>query len=307
VATLTDFDLSVLAMAWIERGEFRPAVLFRGANADVRDRLIEFLNLWRGEKSESLSVNDALSALAWIGDAVVHDTFASWESYPPSWRRHAYVGPGRYAHTGGWELGPGGRRDLVHQECLRVVACAESEAGDGAATAFAPTKQSCPWCGRALVTMLSVNTRDARFAFLGWPGQQLSIPTCDACTCMIDHVFAKLGPDDSAHWHPANKTPKNQPRDPATCGTSPWQGKPLRLESRRPMQAVESGIGGSASAIGGHPCWVQDSAYPTCPDCGNTMLFVAQLDNDDFKYHEGSYYAFLCRECRVTATCYQQT
>jgi len=37
------------------------------------------------------------------------------------------------------------------------------------------------------------------------------------------------------------------------------------------------------------------------------MVFIAQLDSDDFKYHEGSYYAFLCAPCGVTATCYQQT
>ena len=36
-------------------------------------------------------------------------------------------------------------------------------------------------------------------------------------------------------------------------------------------------------------------------------MFVAQLDNSDFKYQEGVFYAFLCTQCRVTATSYQQT
>jgi hypothetical protein len=63
----------------------------------------------------------------------------------------------------------------------------------------------------------------------------------------------------------------------------------------------------SISQIGGLPAWVQDSAFPKCPDCSGTMKFVAQVDNGQFPYHEGVYYAFLCASCRVTATTYQQT
>jgi hypothetical protein len=38
------------------------------------------------------------------------------------------------------------------------------------------------------------------------------------------------------------------------------------------------------------------------------MLFVAQLSNEDFESHgEGITYAFLCADCRMTATIYQQT
>lgn len=307
LASLTDFDLSDLASTWVDFGLFSPAVLFRGANAGVRDRVIQFLGSWRGSRNESLPVNGALSALAWIGDSTVHDTFAKWERDPPEWRQHLYVGPGRYAHTGGWELGRSGRRDLVHQSCLRVTALDEGDAGDVAVNAFTAIDQKCPWCRRALVAMLSIDTNDPRFTFLARGGSRLSVLTCDACTCFAEHIFGKSGDDGSAQWHPANVLLQNLPGDGAGWGTSPWQHRPLLIARRRPMQAVESGVGGSASAIGGDPCWVQDSAYPSCPDCGETMMFIAQLDNDDFKYHEGSYYAFLCAKCRVTATCYQQT
>ena len=56
------------------------------------------------------------------------------------------------------------------------------------------------------------------------------------------------------------------------------------------------------------PAWVQDSAYPKCPDREQTMLFLAQLDHDDIEdYSEGTYYAFVCCGCRTIATSYQQT
>ena len=37
------------------------------------------------------------------------------------------------------------------------------------------------------------------------------------------------------------------------------------------------------------------------------MKFIAQLDNGAFPLYGGIYYAFLCSECRITATTYQQT
>ena len=95
---------------------------------------------------------------------------------------------------------------------------------------------------------------------------------------------------------------------PADWPTSPWQSALLSLSPRMPMQALESdGGGGSASQIGGQPNWVQDAQYPKCPDCGQSMHFLAQLDNGDFPSHEGIHYAFLCADCRVTATHYQQS
>lgn len=307
LATQTDRDLTALAMVWLDAGEIWPSVLFRRASGVVRDRLIAFLDSWAGTRNQSMPVNHALCALAWVGDQVVHDAFVRWEQYKPAWREHMYVGPGQYAHTGGWEIGPALPRKLVHDSCVGVLPLDDGRAGDAAISTFAATDQLCPWCGRPLAKMVSIDTSDARFGFLGWKGARLSVLTCDACTCFSDHVFARAGEDGSALWHPGNVRPKHLPDDGATWGSSPWAGKAIRLEPRRAVASVEADLGISASTIGGHPCWVQDTAYPTCPDCGQTMGFVAQLDNSDFKYHEGTYYAFLCGKCGVTATCYQQT
>ncbi len=32
--------------------------------------------------------------------------------------------------------------------------------------------------------------------------------------------------------------------------------------------------------VGGHPTWVQSAEYPGCPQCGETMIFLLQLDSD---------------------------
>lgn len=36
-------------------------------------------------------------------------------------------------------------------------------------------------------------------------------------------------------------------------------------------------------------------------------MFLAQLDNGAFSGHEGTSYAFVCSDCGVMATTYQQT
>jgi hypothetical protein len=62
------------------------------------------------------------------------------------------------------------------------------------------------------------------------------------------------------------------------------------------------------SQIGGHPTWIQDAQYPPCLKCESPMLFIAQLSNEDFQeYGEGIYYIFICKECKVAATAYQQS
>jgi hypothetical protein len=84
---------------------------------------------------------------------------------------------------------------------------------------------------------------------------------------------------------------------------------PLQLGAdRSPFFAADQFLPTSFSQLGGHPTWIQDASYPACPDCENTMMFVAQLDHDDIEdFSEGLFYAFLCPNCRTTATTYQQT
>jgi len=307
LATLTDHDISELAIACLDEGEFRPSVLFRGANAVVRDRIIRFLVAWNKERHGTLAVNHALCALAWIGDAEVQSRFAAWERDPLVWRSDLHVGPKIYAHTGGWEPSVHGRRELVFNSCWAIIPLQSPEPADRSVVPFAKRDSACPWCSRPLVNMLSIDGTDPRFAFLGWMQPRLEILTCDACTCFTDHLFSRIAADGTAAWHPANIRPKAMSGDHGDWGASPWQGVSIRIQVRGGLEAVEPDVGVSASQIGGHPCWVQDTAYPACPDCFRTMRFVAQLDNENFKHHEGSYYAFLCTDCRVTATCYQQT
>lgn len=88
---------------------------------------------------------------------------------------------------------------------------------------------------------------------------------------------------------------------------SPWRNVPVTLTPRRAIHAADWLMEPQATQIGGHPTWVQDSLYPSCPHCSQTMMFIGQVDQAQFPMHEGIYYAFLCAACRISATGYQQT
>jgi hypothetical protein len=64
---------------------------------------------------------------------------------------------------------------------------------------------------------------------------------------------------------------------------------------------------GRRSKLGGSPAWLQGEDVPECPKCGEGMEFVLQLDSsEEIGFGDmGMLYAFLCPECRVSATLIQ--
>lgn len=77
---------------------------------------------------------------------------------------------------------------------------------------------------------------------------------------------------------------------------------------RSPWHAAIDSLPTQYSQIGGHPTWIQDAEYPTCGNCRRTMTFIGQIACEDVEPNrEGIFYAFLCSDCAMTASTYQQT
>ncbi len=301
LATLTDYPLDLMLEAWIERNHFWPSVVFRSAGAAIRDAVVGAL------ESGTANANLALSALAWIGDAKVRELFREWEASPPRWRSSLHVGPAHYANVAGWELGTHERRNLFHDECWAITPALPNQAPDKSLRLMHEVSQSCPWCHRQLIYLVVLDLADERFAFLGVSGERLPILTCDACNCYgAAFIYSRIAPDGVVRLADENKRP-DWLRDDVSSWEHPWEQVPVCLHQRRAIHAVDGWDSVGLSQIGGLPTWVQDAEFPKCPDCAGTMKFVAQVDNGQFPYHEGVYYAFLCASCRVTATTYQQT
>lgn len=300
LSVLTDQCLDPLLEVWLDRGELWPSILFRSAGHRIRDRVVAML-----EKAEG-NVGHFLSALAWIGGVEVERLFRSWEAHPPAWRSALNVGPAGYAHVAGWEPGSHHRHQLFHDSCLGI-SVEQTGQIDPAVQLMRATAGKCPWCTGPLVHLVELNTLDPRLGFLGSVAPTLPVLTCDRCTCFTEHLFARVDEDGHATWHPGNRCPQWLPENLDQWIANPWRGVPISLKPRRAIQAADWCMQLPMSQIGGLPGWVQDSSYPICPDCGQTMRFVAQIDNSQFAHEEGVFYAFLCAECRTTATAYQQS
>ncbi len=311
---LADWTAELLAQA-----QLLPSWLYLGAPASTTRRLLDLFD----HPVFSKQSNGLLLALAWIGDDLVQGQFQAWRENPPPWRSHLYAAPHEYAHEAGWELTPvGNRRELYRQTCYELVPADESALTTSmpAVEVFGPTQSACGWCSRELVTLLDVDLREPRCAFLtedaatsNEVGTRLRIAYCLWCSYYAT-LYTDVDLQGGVRWSATNES---MPHILERVGLGsdelhPPAPRRLTLGSKRrtPFEAVgrfmldESGI----SQIGGHPEWIQTARFPVCPTCRSRMIYVGQVCWDEIEeLDEGSTYAFLCLPCGKGATTYQQT
>ncbi len=299
LAAFTEFPLDRCLRALLSNRSFCPSLAFRNAPPDVRDSLIDRV------EADQENRNLILLALAWIGDEVVVSQFQKWRRDPPEWRVALFIPPENYSREAGWELTPDGqRRDLYFQQAVELKM--GTSHSSGVFGAIAPRADCCPWCGSILTDLFHFDLTLCGLDSKQVPQGQMRIPTCEVCTA-FGTVFGATDSAGTARWSDRNVRPEYLPDDVESWGRLPIDS--LQLGAKRsPLFAADEFLPTRFSQLGGHPTWVQDATYPVCPVCQNTMMFVAQVDHDDIKdYSEGVFYAFLCPDCRSTATTYQQT
>ncbi|NQX65971.1 DUF1963 domain-containing protein [Paenibacillus alba] len=290
--------------AFIHKGKYDPGILYKKAGPAIRDELIHRVG------RDSANRNHLLLALAWVGDEVVIQLFAKWRQNPPQWASKLGVPPENYAHEAGWELDQDGlKRLLFHPESYHFKVSGEvlgrTETIQSAVVALQTDDQVCHWCGGKLVVLYDCNLQDPLVYFMKLPGQQLRIADCMRCNC-YGTMYMKVELDGSYSWSEYNIVPDFlSETDPAEELTS----YAIRLSER--LRGTYEGsywtLEATSSQIGGHPAWIQEAAYPSCPCCLETMMFIGQVDMEQAADSEGIYYSFLCGACLISAVNYQQT
>jgi len=274
--------------------------MFHRATPEIRDLLIQRLDSAAGR--DSLLVDRLLCALAWVGDERVVELFGSWRIKRPSWESDLHIPAEKYSQQAGWEVSSDfQRRNLYHHTCYPLVR-ASSPVGSSPVGVLTDRPDRCPSCSQPLTNLFELAGTSRMLEFLRCPEPRIFVPSCG--NCVLDFL-GKVSRTD-AQWlmqyEPALRSPPvdrllQSPRAlaPAESPRSPWH-------------AAESSLPTTYSQIGGHPAWIQDGAYPTCPDCSRTMVCIGQIaGNELYESAEGIFYAFLCAECRTTASSYQQT
>ncbi|HIB9379949.1 TPA: DUF1963 domain-containing protein [Escherichia coli] len=297
LAAFTQANLNAYFREWIsyddlDNDSYMP---FHRAPTDVRDRLLERV------EDDAENRNCILQCLAWIGDDVVVERFAHWRNSPPPWRSSLYIEPEEYAHEAGWELtAEDQRRNLYFPQCFHLEM--KSTGSCEALRVVDERNDTCPNCALPLTNLFDVDLKATGLSDNG----SFRVVTCECCTA-YSTIFGYMDSKGNAHLSAKNIPPAWLPDD-----VSEWRRLPVNSmrqgNLRSPLFAADPFLPVSFSQLGGHPTWIQDAEYPLCPQCSHTMMFLAQLDYADIEqYGEGIIYAFICPECRTTATSYQQS
>jgi hypothetical protein len=317
-----------LADIWpdmIARGKIWPGWAFLGAPPAITEQLLALIDhQWGG------GYNDLLMALAWVGNERVVNQFAEWREQPPTWQiqalqlRQLYMPAYEYAKEAGWELTPEGeKRQLYWTPCYQLILSDPSQD----ARDLTPHADHCGWCDRPLVTLLDLDLTDSRLVFLtaeltepAPSDARLRIAQCQWCSNYTT-AYTDIDLHGGFTWSEDNN-PEPSILENVGIGQDEWTEELATKYARimvlgepraTPFDALAAnmlgGDGNEASQVGGHPTWIQDAEYPTCPRCEQSMRIVGQIGWQDVLQEsaEGITYAFLCLPCGKAATTYQQS
>jgi hypothetical protein len=238
-----------------------------------------------------------LKVLAWIADPPVLRQFFAWKQSGQTFPS-LYIKPYLYSYEAGWELGSdGSRRQLYFDNALELIEPADEQAlRKSSAIVGTPRPDNCGLCGNRLTNLLSLDLQDPRFNFLGLTGRRLNVPVCHACWGC---TMARLDTNGNATWL------SESTREFEAASDAPfWPADKyvLGIPARTPVQPVATG----GSWVGGLPRWINDARFPPCPSCNASMHLLAHIDLYPLG-GDGVVYAYLCRDCLVTATAFDCT
>jgi len=290
--------LGNIAFELLRREIFWPGSLFRDAPDPIAAGLIG-----RIARADRLQLNHLLSALAWTRGEPARLAFNEWRGHPQGCSANLRVQPEHYLSHAGWTLTRDGRhRELISHPCHRLVKFADNVLPDLAVPCRTETESRCPGCGTQLRWLFDFSKLPALF----FPNERLCAPRrllyCPNCTC-FGPVFSRYDLEGGAEWLSATASPVVDGSD-----SGPSCGCGIMVASQPSFAAAATFEMEDATSLGGIPTWLQDAEYPECPDCRQTLSFLAQFDNLSMPQpEEGIFYAFFCEACHVAAVTYQQT
>ncbi|MFN8444318.1 MAG: hypothetical protein U0175_26280 [Caldilineaceae bacterium] len=304
LACLTENGLTEFHEELVDSGILYPGVIYHNASTKISQKLISLL---QSEKFPT-EISNLLLALAWIGDQYALDAFTFWEKNPPHWANKLSIPLKAYTHSAGWEMtSQGSRRPLTFKKCFPLVVPTPNNLNiNSAAKLNTSHAETCRWCKHELATLFDIDLNSPQLSFIVGSGERLRIATCYVCSC-YGPIFTEVDWHGNSVWSEQNQLPAYLPRntDPISLPIEPLV---LSENTRSEYEAADQFMRVRFSQLGGFPTWIQDAEYPVCVKCDHTMQFIGQLSMEDInEYDEGTYYAFICIECGIACTNYQQS
>lgn len=280
----------------LENEMFGLSKIYRNASEKVRDKLIEML---KNDKCED--ANDIQNALAMIGDEKVLEAFIELEKNPREWRKKLYVNPSIYAYEGGWTFDEKGEKiNLTYDDCYILE---KSDRKDDAIKVGHPLLETCEKCGGKIFDILTLDGNDERLKFLGIDGK-IKAKVCPDCVMMSDSYFCKYTINSESEILPNEEGADESYIKEEDIEKFKNNEFVLSQKKVNPFFGCDEE---TFNTIGGMPNWVQDPTYLTCPVCGKTMKYFAQLHWTHFVGGEGTLYFEICKDCNIIGMLHQQT
>lgn len=312
-----DYNISDEMLQLALQGSYNAAILFRNASYSIRDQCLAQIVVDKNKR------HALLLALAWLGDDQVVQQFNQWRLSPPSWANEMHIPVEKFSYEAGWELtSEGKRQDLFLPVNYGIEYCkayseniAERQErvhphnnNHAELKLLAPSKHTCVWCGGKLTKLIELGSQHVALKELGWTYPYITIETCLNCSA-YGEIFMEMNEHGEVVWSKYNRKPSYLPEldEEATTFTLKETFK-LAEQPRALYHSAEWMLEGTNSQIGGHPSWIQDAYFPTCPCCNKKMRFIGQVDFEQVTDgYEGIYYMFVCSSDQITTTLFQQT
>lgn len=276
---------------------YEPSLFYRACSA-ARDVLISKLRATRDRQEADL----LMQCLAMQADDLTLATLKELEEHPMSWGSQLYYKPSQYATLGNFSFEPSGKRlSLGFDTCYAL----EERNNDSAPPIEIAGKraETCTDCGTHLIDLIKIDSSDKRLSFLP-EGGIITATCCPNCLLGGDTYFSRYQHDGQSEALPYKGETEIFLSDK---DVEKMHSKQFAL-SDKPVSVLYGTRETSVNTLGGFARWIQDFSYLTCPECGKTMSYFAQVHwSTLIENIEGTVFIEICLQCKITGMFHQQT
>jgi hypothetical protein len=305
ISTLTEYKFTDSQyFKLIDKEIFYQGVIYRHASNLITDKLISLF--------DSIRPNLLLLSLSWIGNEKVIHFLEQADFNKPKWTKDLFILPTKYTEEANWIISNHKPQKLYYEEAYQVVKNDNLQESKEFKS-FLKQNEKCKCCNTPLTTIFKIPSELFKIDKIN--RKFIEIVTCLNCIGYTN-IFIKTNSEGKAEWH--NSTVIHGKKDLYISENQvPQNFFKISNEHWKPIYSANQFLNIPLSNIGGMPTWVNDSFFPQCPECESKMKFIAQFTGMDFfeyingnyidYFGEGTYYFFICEDCLITSSSYDQT
>ena len=259
-----------------------PELYYKASSAICESLVLSFMKTENIDEKEQL-----LYCIAMVGDKKAVEIFYKLQ------QNNFYLPPLEYAPYGGWTFDDTGKKqELIYPVCYPIV---EDNTANNSIIANVK-KDLCAYCGCQLVDILTIDGRQENLSFLDIHGI-ITATCCPECVC-YETMFSQFTLDGKSTvlFEDGFAMLEN------TTDSEVLQQLQMHkfVLSKKNVPIFYAANGKLINTLGGFANWGENWYYTTCPHCGRTMKYLAQMQwNTLISFFQGTLYIEICPYCQI--------